>query len=81
MAPRPRAGAKAKAKAKAVAKAAAALKVARQGHRRQAVKDLNALARELGARPVPVKTVGKKVQKLIRTLQGRCADAATADRL
>ena len=82
----PKHAAKAKAKGKAKAKPEAAPEWgsrhnARQRARRAAIRDLNVVAEELGIATLPVKSQGKSVQKLLKRLQSRCPDEATAGRL
>ena len=72
--------AKGKAKAAPAPPAWARDSNARQAARRAALRDLNAVAQEVGVAALPVKTTGKPVQRLVKALQARVADGATADR-
>ena len=74
------------AKCKATGKAKAAPAWSAQGNKRKrereaAVKALNVLAKEVGAQILPTKTVGPKVQKLIKKLEARVVDDVQAGRL
>ena len=53
----------------------------RRRARWQAVNTMNDLAREAGAQPIPVKSTWRKVQKLIKTLEGRRLDGAATESL
>ena len=54
---------------------------ARQAQCRVAVGQLNRIATELGAKPVPVKAGGDRVGNLIRELDRACADESIAARV
>ena len=53
----------------------------RRRARWQAVNTMNDLAREAGAQPIPVKSTWRKVQKLIKTLEGRRLHGAATESL
>ena len=81
-APGPRGRGTAKGQAKAKAKAAVSWVVEGNRRKRQreaALRALNLLAEEVGVEPVPLKTAGRKVQKLMKKVEARCVDDAKAN--
>ena len=83
-APGPRGRRTAKGQAKAKAKAAASWVVEGNRRKRQreaALRALNLLAEEVGVEPVPLKTAGRKVQKLMKKVEARCVDDDKVGRL